>query len=745
MNSFSLLRSQCELAPRFTVSYSSRHRHLILIQQTTRRWALALATVALLAGAAATRAQDESQAKSQDEGQDDSTTRRPRSAAVAPAAAAATTGLAVPTGYFLFPVAPGQPGFLAATMGELRPNHFHGGLDIKTASVVNRPVYAAAEGWVSRLKQSSYGYGNVLYVSHSNGMTTVYGHLNEFKGPVAAELLRQQYEKQSYELELFFDRDKFPVRRGEVVALSGNTGGSAGPHLHWEVRDAQERQLNPLQWGGFAEIQDHLGPVVQALAVEPLGIGARVRGRFERALVLPRAQPAPGASTVLPDTVACTGQVGLLLQGFDRLDNAWNRNGIQRVSMRVNGQAVYQHRIDAVPFPSGSRQVNNFVDYFYQQTAGRSLQKLWVDEGNDLPIYTPAGVGQGRLSVEPGKLYTIDIEMADSYENKAHVRLTLRGVAAVDYQELSAKSLALEAKSLKPGASKQQATSNKQPATPTRLRYEITRNLLRAIATSALRDSATGRPENLTLRRGNRQLQLRPSYSAGAETTYLYDLRAGLPDSLRLGETVLAFDRQVAIVAGQETSYATPHLNLLFAPKTLFSTLYLRTDYQPATATAPETWRIGPVLSPLYLPLRLSLKPAAPVPADERAHTAIYALSARGSRAYVGGTWATDGTAISVPIKQLGTFRLYADTKPPEARLLSRAGGQLVFRVGDDLSGLRAYRLLVGGRFRLLRFEHKNNTLRTMAADSLGPPLHGPAELHLTDEAGNERVLPLAL
>jgi len=679
----------------------------------------------LLASAAATHAQDE--------GQDDTTTRHRPVVGDAPA----TASPAVPKGYFLFPIAPGQAGFLAATMGELRPNHFHGGLDIKTASVVNLPVYAAADGWVSRLKQSSYGYGNVLYISHPNGMTTVYGHLNEFKGPVAAELLRQQYEKQSYELELFFERDKFPVRRGEVVALSGNTGGSAGPHLHWEVRDGQDRQLNPLQWGGFAEIQDHLGPVVQALAVEPLGIGARVRGRFERALVLPRTQPAPGANTVLPDTVACTGQVGLLLQGFDRLDNAWNRNGIQRVRMRVNGQGVYQHRIDAVPFPSGSRQVNNFVDYFYQQTAGRSLQKLWVDEGNDLAMYTPAGVGQGRLSVEPGKFYTIDLELADSYENQAHVRLVLRGVPASDYQELRAKSLEPATGNQKP------ETRNQKPET--RLRYDITRNLLRAVATGAPRDTATGRPRNLTLRRGNRQLQLRPSYSAGLETTYLYDLRAGLPDSLRLGETALAFDRQVAIAAGQETNYTTPHLNLVFGPQTLFSTLYLRTDYAPATAAAPETWRVGPVLSPLYLPLRLRLKPAAPVPAEARARTAIYAINARGGRSFVGGTWATDGSAISVPIKQLGTFRLYADTKPPEARLLSRAGGQLVFRVGDDLSGLRAYRLLVGGRFRLLRFEHKNNTLRTVAHDPLGPPLRGPAELHLVDEAGNERVLPLAL
>ena len=655
----------------------------------------------------------------QDEGTDDTTTRR-ASGPIRPAATAAGP-VAVPPGYFLFPIAPGQPGFLAASMGELRPNHFHGGLDIKTGSVVNKPVYASADGYISRLKQSSFGYGNVLYITHPNGLTTVYGHLNKFLGPVGAELLRRQYDKQTYELELFFDKNQFPVRRGEVVALSGNTGGSAGPHVHWEVRDGQDRQLNPLQWGGFPEIQDHVAPTLLALAVEPLAIGARVRGRFERTVLVPRVQPAPGASTVWPDTIACAGQVGLLLQGFDRFDNAWNKNGIQRVTMRVNGQPHYQHVIDAVPFPNGSRQVNNFVDYAYAHTAGRTLQKLWVDEGNDLPFYTPPGLGQGKIEVQPGQVYTVELELADSYNNKATARLVLRGEQPADYVRL-------------PGAASPAAAAPK-------LSYDLSRNLLRAVVTAPLPDSSP--PANLLLRRGGRQLALRPSYSVGGATTYLYDLRAGLPDSLVFGRVRKAFDRQSAIAAGQEMSYTTPYLNLVFGPQTLFSPLYLSTLHQPEAGATAETWTVGTPLVPLYLPLRLTLKPASP-PAD-LARTAIYSVSAKGGRAYVGGNWDATGRQISTNIKQFGSFRLATDTKAPEARLLSRAGGQLTFRVGDDLSGLATYRLLIGGRFRLLRYEYKNATLFTVAGDTLGPALRGPAELRLTDQAGNERVIPLAL
>ena len=628
-------------------------------------------------------------------------------------AEAAGAPVAVPKGYFLFPIAPGQPNFLTGSMGELRPNHFHGGLDIKTGGGENKPVYASADGYVSRLKQSSFGYGNVLYITHPNGLTTVYGHLNEFRGAVLPALRRRQYEKQTYELELFFDKDNFPVRRGEVVALSGNTGGSAGPHLHWEVRDAQDRQLNPLQWGGFPEIQDHVAPTLQALAVEPLTIEARVRGQFEKAVLVPRVLPGPGVTTVWPDTISCFGTIGLLVQGFDRFDNSWNKNGIQRVQVRVNGQPHYEHAIDRVPFVNGTRQVANFVDFQYQFLSGRPLQKLWVDEGNDLVFYTAPGPGRGRLQVEAGQVYTVDISLSDSYGNLTAARVVLRGQA--------------------PAYFKTRLATVRKPA----LRYDITRNLLRVRAADP-DTAAVG--ANLLLFRGARRLALRPSYTAQSENVYLFDLRAGLPDSMRFGSITKKFDRQVLIPAGKETAYATARLGLVFEPQTLFDNLYLSTTYK-AEPTGSGLWTVGSALTPLYRYLRLTLRPPVPLPNPARA--AIYSVSGRG-RAYVGGTWDAQGQ-ISVPIRKFGAFRVLTDTIAPTGRLLGRPAGQLLFQVGDELSGLASYELLVDGRFRLLRFEHKKAALFTLAADTLGPRLRGPAELRLTDVAGNERVLKLNL
>ena len=608
---------------------------------------------------------------------------------------------AVEKGYFLFPIKPGKPNFLAGSMGELRPNHFHGGLDIKTDGRVDLPVYAAAEGYISRMKQSSFGYGNVLYITHPNGLTTVYGHLNRFLGPVADQLRLKQYEKQTFELELFFPKDQFPVKRGDLVALSGNTGGSAGPHLHWEVRDAHDAQLNPLQWGGFDEIQDHVPPTIQAFAVEPLSIDARVLGRFDKAVLAPKLPVGPGVGVTWPDTINCFGTIGLQVQGFDRFDTAWNRNGLQRVEMRVNGQPLYQHVIDGVPF-SDTRQISDHVDYEWQHTNGRTLEKMFVDDGNTLPIYT-TGPSKGKLRVEDGKLYNVEVHLLDSYGNTTPLHFVLRGQQPAYYKTRSA--------------------AVRQPS----LRYEITRNILKVFAADP--DTAS-QGANLTLLRDTRRLVLKPSYTVQSQNVYLYDLRAGLPDSLQFGPITRRFDRQAMIPAGREFGFANGVLNLAFGPRTLFDTLYLQTSYKEGL------WTIQNTRTPLFEPIRMTLKPAEDI--VDKARSAVYMINSRGGRIYQGGKW--DGNQITVPIKMFGSFRILTDTIPPSARLVSKSPAGVTFVVGDNLSGLSSYRLLVNGQWRLLRYEYKNASLFTDRQDRT-VPLAGNAELHLTDQAGNEKVL----
>jgi murein DD-endopeptidase MepM/ murein hydrolase activator NlpD len=156
---------------------------------------------------------------------------------------------------YIFPINPGIQNTLAGTMGELRRTHFHSGLDIRTNNTIGLPVRAAQSGYISKAAKSPYSYGNVLYVTHPNGHTTLYAHLDRFSGKIAEYIRAEQYRTQQSQIELHFAPGQLPVAQGDTIALSGNTGSSSGPHLHFDIRDVNMDAINPLHYG-FDEIRD---------------------------------------------------------------------------------------------------------------------------------------------------------------------------------------------------------------------------------------------------------------------------------------------------------------------------------------------------------------------------------------------------------------------------------------------------------------------------------------------------------
>ena len=169
---------------------------------------------------------------------------------------------------------------LSGTFAELRTNHFHSGLDIKTQQKVGKNVYTAAEGYVSRIKIQHYGYGKALYVTHPNGYTTVYGHLQSFSPKIEAYIKAKQYEKESYEIEVFPSASDLAVSKDEIIAYSGNTGGSGGPHLHFEIRDNEERPINPLLFG--INVNDSKSPLISAVFAYPKDENSYINGKNNR-------------------------------------------------------------------------------------------------------------------------------------------------------------------------------------------------------------------------------------------------------------------------------------------------------------------------------------------------------------------------------------------------------------------------------------------------------------------------------
>jgi hypothetical protein len=600
----------------------------------------------------------------------------------------------VPAGYFQFPIMPGQQNYLAGSMGEIRPNHFHGGIDIKTNQVTGLPVYAAADGYVSRIEVSTYGYGNMLYLTHPNGLVTTYAHLESFSPAIADYVLRKHYEQEEFELRLDVPKDMFVFRKGEEIAKSGNTGGSGGPHLHFEVRDERNQLLNPLKYS-FAEIRDDVAPTFSTIALKTLSIDGRVNNRFGRFEFTPVKN---GGNYVLPDTVTAHGLVGFEVQAFDRLSQALNKNGVQQVDILIDGKLLYSHLIDGVPFDF-NRQVSWHINYEYYKTTGRNFQKCYIDDGNQLPIYN-AGPGRGKWRVVPGKTYQVSMVLKDSNQNTTTLQMAVRGEKPTYFRT--------------PGPLVKKADFG----------YEIAENILKVVAADTAR-----LPQNMQLFVGKMRYELIPSYSQASYTIYLYDLRGGLPDSMRWNNLTKKFTQNVAVPSGTEYSFTNRYMNVIFNKNSLFDTLYLQTSYNNGI------YGLSSPLTPLFKPVKVTLKANEGI--LDKSKAAVYYLGWGNSKGFLGGTW--EGDNITFAARNLGKFKIYSDTKPPTIRLLSKSPQAIKLKIGDDLSGVTSFRGELNGEFLLMKFEHKNATL-TSERLNRSEPLSGNFVLRVKDAMGNEGI-----
>lgn len=313
------------------------------------------------------------------------------------------------------------PIILAGTFGELRSNHFHAGIDIKTQQRQGLPVFAIEEGTVSRIKVSHWGYGKVLYVAHPNGYTSVYAHLQKFSPEIEAYIKDLQYQKQSYEVEAFPDYGTLVMDKGDLIAYTGNTGGSSGPHLHFEIRNSlNEKPLNPLHYG--FEVRDATNPTLQGVYAYPLSEEAQVN-RSERRIKLPFRRQADGS--YVTDTLIASGKVGFGVRTFDRQDLAANRNGIYRLRQVVDGSTYTDLEFASFSFGE-TRYINTLIDYPYYAQNNNRIMKCFRDAGNSLSMYNTV-FEEGKLQVEEGRSYSVELEIADQAGNQTHLIIPVFG------------------------------------------------------------------------------------------------------------------------------------------------------------------------------------------------------------------------------------------------------------------------------------------------------------------------------
>ncbi len=273
---------------------------------------------------------------------------------------------------------------LSGTFGELRSSHFHSGIDIKTGGVSGKNVYAVADGYVSRIKVSATGFGNTLYVTHPNGYVSVYAHLSRFNKDIAPYVKAKHYKHESFELNVFPDKDQIIVKKGEVIAYSGNSGGTMGPHLHFEMRlESTQTPVNPLLFG--YEVKDYIRPEIHWLKVIPSGPGSLVDGQTD-AKVFKVDGWGEQHRIKNSDTILISGPFSLAVNTYDKLNGANNKNGVFEILLNVDSLPVYQHDLEKFDFVE-SRYINSLIDYGEYMDNRKHYQRTEIDPNNKLSIY----------------------------------------------------------------------------------------------------------------------------------------------------------------------------------------------------------------------------------------------------------------------------------------------------------------------------------------------------------------------
>ena len=326
-----------------------------------------------------------------------------------------------PKNYFRNPV--DIPIILAGTFGELRSNHFHAGIDIKTQRKEGLPIYAVADGYVSRIKVALWGYGKVIYVDHPNGYTSVYAHLSKFGNGIEEYVKSIQYKKEAYETgNIFPKKEQIPVKKGQVIAYSGSTGGFVAPHLHYEIRDTKtEKIINPLLFG--MKVKDSISPKIKGLFVYPLADSARINNGTTKSL-LPFKKLKEHLFTT--NRITANGAIGFGINVHDLLNGATNKNGVYSIQMNVNGKNVYHHTLETFSFKE-SKYINLLIDYPSYIKYRAKYQKTHKVKGNTLSIYKNI-IGNGVVNIKKGFSYVIDIVVADFKGNKTTLKIPVKGV-----------------------------------------------------------------------------------------------------------------------------------------------------------------------------------------------------------------------------------------------------------------------------------------------------------------------------
>ncbi|WP_461149647.1 M23 family metallopeptidase [Spirosoma pulveris] len=617
----------------------------------------------------------------------------------------------IEAGYFLFPIQPGGANSLSGGMGDLRPNHFHAGLDIRTGGREGLDVHAAADGYVSRIAVFTGGYGNVVFIKHPNGLTTVYGHLKTLKDTLGSYLREQQYQKKTFEIDLRFQPGQFPVKKGDVIAASGNTGGSGGPHLHFEIRDARDNLINPLLYD-FSEIQDNVPPYFERVALKTMTASSRINGEYQRVSFVP-TRLSDGSYTI-SKPITASGLIGMEVLAYDKTSGSPYRNGISCLEIRLDGREVFAYNMNSFPNEQ-TRFMNIHENYEVEQTTGQRYHRGYIADGNSLNLYKlqSNAAYRGRLPLLDGQPHEVTLILYDAYDHSAKLTFTL-------LPEVPPNPPRLDSIAVQPASYSSESTGGETAATVT-----TDENVLKI----TLKNTTLSSAPVAKLITGRTVTEQPVSYVRNNQAVYLIDLRYNLPDSVQFGRGVIRTNFRRRIIPGRSEVITDGNTRLEFKSNTLFDTLHLAIRQLPWGGI-----EINQSTIPLNEYLTVQYVPNYPIAIDTMRTKAYWVSDGRES--FLGGTW-TKGR-IEFKTRTLGRFQLMTDATPPTVEILSATPKGITAKIRDDLSGVAEFRALVNGEWVLMQYDYKRALLWS---DKLDPdePFEDGAEVlvQVKDRSGN--------
>lgn len=530
----------------------------------------------------------------------------------------------IPQDYFDYPLK--IPTQLSGTFGELRTNHFHAGLDIRTQQREGIPVYAAADGFVNRIRVAHFGYGKALYIQHPNGYSTVYAHLQKYHGAIERFVNNTQHQKESYEIQVFPAADKLPVKKGDLIGYTGNTGSSGGPHLHFEIRDHASRPMNPKLFGIL--VDDTRDPLINSVFVYPIGDDSHANQNQnpQQLRLIPQTD-----GNYVSEKISAYGSTGFGISAIDQQNAANNRNGVFKIQTNYNGENSIDIVFDRVSFDE-SRFINYYTDYAYFKERKTRIQKLFIEKNNPLSIFK-SSKNNGYVSVHDSTDSVYTIYVSDFNGNLVSITIPIEG-----------RVLPIKTKKV------------------------------------------------------------------NEEHTHFVPAREG-----------------ATIVEGKFTIY--------IPPRSLYQDAYLNISADGNTLNFHKD----------NIPLHTNVTISVDVSNYEASDMdKVYIGRLNSWRKPFYNSTSRNGNTLSTKVRQFGNYGMAIDTIPPEIKAANFSDGSwisnhktLKLKIEDSQSGIKSYRATINGKWVLMEYEYKKNTLTHHFNNDEIKETENNLKLIVTDNVGN--------